>query len=130
VKIEASAKEIRALIELAELDRASKQPRQKVSRRNREAAASRLPQGLLDRYELLLGLGRRPAVAAIEGGACSGCHIRLPTMVESKARRAPAIHTCPHCKRMLYVPELVREDTPADDGRLRRSGPAEPTASR
>jgi hypothetical protein len=128
--IEAAAKEIRALVALAELDRASEQRGQKVSRHTREAMANRLPQALLDRYEFLLGLGRRPAVAAIEGGACSGCHIRLPTMVESRARRAPAVHTCPQCKRMLYVPELVREDTPADEGRLRRSGPAEPTASR
>ena len=130
MKIEAAVKEIRALIELAELDRASGQLGEKASRRSRQATANRLPPGLLDRYEYLMGLGRRPAVAAIEGGACSGCHIRLPTMIESKTRRGPAIHTCPHCKRMLYVPELVRENTPADDGRLRRSGPAEPTASR
>lgn len=130
MKIEATAKEIRTLLELAELDRIAEQPGAKASRRNREAAANCLPKGVLDRYERLLALGRRPAVAAIEGGACLGCHIRLPTMVESKTRRAAAIHTCPHCQRMLYVPELVREDAHAEDGRTRRAGPAEPTAPR
>lgn len=126
--IEANAREIRALLELAELDRIAQQRGEKASRRVR--AAESLPQLVLDRYELLLGLGRRPVVGAIEGGACSGCHIRLPTMVEARTRRSVAIHTCPHCQRMLYVPELVREGAHGDDGSVRRSGPAKPAAVR
>jgi predicted nucleic acid-binding Zn-ribbon protein len=128
--IEASAKEIRALLELAELDRIAPPPGEPASRRDREAAAHRLPRSVLDRYEILLGRGRRPAVGAIERGACSGCHIRLPTMVESRTRRAVAIHICPHCQRMLYVPELVREDAPRDGASSRRSRPAKPAAAR
>jgi hypothetical protein len=34
-------------------------------------------------------------------------------MVEYQARRAPAVHKCPHCRRLLYAPELVREGPPA-----------------
>jgi predicted nucleic acid-binding Zn-ribbon protein len=130
VKIEAAAWEIRALLELAELDRVARQPGERTSRRHREVAAGRLPRGVLDRYEFLLAMGRRPAVAVIDRGICSGCHIRLPTMVESKARLSVALHTCPHCQRMLYVPELAGVDAHGDDGRSRRPGPPAPPQAR
>jgi len=124
VKIEATAKEIRALIELAAVDRSADQPASETRRRGRDAAARRVPRRLLDRYQLLLEVGRTPVVVAMERGACSGCHVRLPTMLEYKARRSPAVHTCPHCRRMLYAAELVREDSHADDGKSRRAAPA------
>ena len=123
--IEATAKEIRALLELAELDQSADQPASQVRRQDREAAARPVSRRLLDRYQSLLEVGRRPVVVAIERGGCSGCHLRLPTMVEQMARRAPAVHTCPHCRRMLYAPELVIADAHADDGKPpRRSAPA------
>jgi predicted nucleic acid-binding Zn-ribbon protein len=109
MKIEASAKEIRALLELAALDRGWGDLASEGRRRDREAAAERVPRQLLDRYLLLLEVGRTPVVVAIEQGACSGCRVRLPTMVEHEARRSPAVHTCPHCQRMLFAPDLVDE---------------------
>jgi predicted nucleic acid-binding Zn-ribbon protein len=125
MKIEATARQIRALLQLAELDQSAGPPSPEAGRRNREALASHLPRRLLDRYQLLLEAGRTPVVVALERGSCSGCHLRLPTMVECKTRRSPAIHTCPHCQRMMYVPELVREDSlPADEQSSRRTTPA------
>ena len=105
MKIEATASEILALIQLAEHDRHEDSPLPKGGGRNR--LASHLPGRLLDRYQLLLRAGRTRIVVALERGSCSGCHLRLPTMVESNTRRSPAIHTCPHCQRMLYVREHV-----------------------
>lgn len=123
--IEATAKEICALLELAEVDQSADQPASEAHRQGREAAARRVPRRLLDRYQLLLEVGRIPVVVAIERGACSGCHLRLPTMVEQMARRSPAVHNCPHCRRMLYAPELVHEDSRADEGKTsRRAAPA------
>jgi len=125
VTIEATVKEIRALLELAELDKSADQPASQVPRQDRETAARPVPRRLLDRYQLLLEVGRRPVVVAIVRGCCSGCHLRLPTMVEQMARGAPAVHTCPHCRRMLYAPELVHEDSRADEGKpSRRPAPA------
>jgi predicted nucleic acid-binding Zn-ribbon protein len=124
VKIEATAKDIRTLLELAELDRGADQAGSKARRQGREAVARRVPRPLLARYELLLEVGRNPVVVAIERGACSGCHVRLPTMVEYKARRAAAVHTCPHCRRMLYAPNLVREEPDASDVKKRVAAPA------
>ena len=130
MKIQATAKEIRALLELAEVDQSADQLASGARRERREATARRVPRRLLDRYQLLLEVGRTPVVVAIERGACSGCHVRLPTMVEYKARRSPAVHTCPHCQRMLYAPELVREDSHADDGKPSRRAAAASAARR
>lgn len=55
--------------------------------------------------------GRCPAIAAIERASCSGCHLRLPTMVESQARRSPVVLTCPNCRRLVYAPELLAADS-------------------
>lgn len=118
MRIEATVKDIRALLDL-EADRAGDQTVSEASRHAREALARRVPRQLLDRYQLLVEVGRTPAVVPIERGICSGCHVRLATMVEHKTRRLPAIHTCPHCRRMLYVPDLVLEASRPDDGKRR-----------
>ena len=107
MKIDATADEIRALVHLAELDQRSQQLSADAYRRSRDAAQRRVPRLLLDRYRSRLEGGRQPVVATIERGTCSGCHVRLPTMVEARTRRKTAVHTCPHCRRMLYVPELL-----------------------
>jgi uncharacterized protein len=126
VKIEANAGDIRALLELAEVDRSANQAEPKARRQDRAAAARRVPRPLLDRYELLLEVGRTPVVVAIERGACSGCHVRLPTMVEYNARRSPAVLTCPHCRRMLYAPGLVRKELDDSDAKARPAAPGSP----
>lgn len=115
MKIEATARQIRVLLQLAQVDRSASQPASKADRESHDAVASHLPRRLLDRYELLREVGRTPVVVAVEHGTCSGCHLRLPAMVECKTHRTPAIHTCPHCRRMLYAPELVREDAHSAD---------------
>ena len=121
MRIEATAKDVRALLELAELDRGADQTASKARAQARATAARRVAQPLLDRYELLLEVGRSPVLVAIERGACSGCHVRLPTMVADKARRSAAVHTCPHCRRLLYEPEVVRGEPVAPASATRRS---------
>jgi predicted nucleic acid-binding Zn-ribbon protein len=126
VKIEATANEIRALLKLAGADHNADHS-EEARGQSREAAARQVPRRLLDRYRLLLEVGRAPAFVAMERGVCSGCHVRLPTMVESEVRRSVAVHMCPHCSRMLYVPELVREAPQRDDTKSRRAAPASPS---
>lgn len=114
MRIEATVKQIRALLQLAELN---------------EDRTRDLPRILLERYHSLVRAGRTPAVVAIDRGACSGCHLRLPTMLESTVRHSLAVHTCPHCRRMLYAPELLPEASPAVDGKPPR-GAAPASAAR
>jgi C4-type zinc ribbon protein len=95
VKIEATADEIRALLRLAEGNGGG------------EAAQRRVPRPVLERYRMLVQAGRSPALVAVDRGTCSGCHVRLPTMVEYDVAHSLGIHTCPHCRRMIYAPELL-----------------------
>ena len=117
MKFEATASQILALVELAELDQMD-EAASRVHQPGRGTLARGIPRLLLDRYELLLQVGRTPVVVPIARGTCSACHMRLPTMVDQRARRSPALHTCPQCRRMLYAPELVRERSDVAEGKL------------
>lgn len=119
MKFEATASQVRALMELADADQLD-EAASRIRQPGREAVARELPRRLLDRYEQLLQVGRTPVVVPIARGTCSGCHMRLPTMVESLARRTPSVHTCPNCRRMLYAPEAVREESRVADGKASR----------
>ena len=107
MKIEVTAKEIAALLQLVELDAQAQSRSPRPNGAGVRRCGRTVPRTLLDRYRVLLEVGRQPVIVAIERGACSGCHVRLPTMLEYKAKRSPAIHTCPRCHRMLYAPDLL-----------------------
>jgi len=113
VKIDATADEIRALLSLAERDQGTCQRPPDAARpaTEPEAAQGRVPPFILERYHALIAAGRLPAIATIERGTCSGCHLRLPAMVESKAARTLALYPCPHCRRLLYTRELLHQDS-------------------
>ncbi len=116
MRIEATVREIRALLQLAELDAHAQELPPETHQSRREASRRRVARALLERYQILLDAGRGPVITAIERESCSGCHLRLPTMVESQARRSPAVHTCPHCHRMLYAPELLTAENSREGG--------------
>lgn len=116
MKIEATVQEIRALVRLAELGVQEPGPPDDDQQRGRAANRPQVAKALMERYQTLLDVGRLPPLAAIEHGSCSGCHVRLPTVVESEARRAPAIYNCPHCHRMLYAPEWLADGVSAAPG--------------
>ena len=123
MRIDATSEDIRALLDLSIADQESKD----VRPRSREAVARRVPPELLRRYEVLLRSGRRPVVAAVEQGRCSGCHVRLPTVLEQRARSSPAIYGCPHCRRMLYAPTCSATRVAATvEPRAASGGPKEP----
>lgn len=67
----------------------------------RLAAVRDLPAGLAAEYDTLVRAGRHPALVAIEGGFCAGCHLRVPAQLESQARRSHEVVRCPHCRRLL-----------------------------
>jgi predicted nucleic acid-binding Zn-ribbon protein len=107
--IKTTVEEIRALLQLAELDAQARGRPLEAHAGRREACRRRVAEALLDRYQAVLEAGRYPVIVAIQAGRCSGCHVRLPVMVESQARRGPAVLTCPSCRRMLYAPDLLGE---------------------
>ena len=56
---------------------------------------------LLERYQRLRNGRWVPAVVAIEHGICAGCHLRVPPSFAAEVRTLVAVHTCPHCARMV-----------------------------
>ena len=109
MKIEATKEDIRLLLELTGLDGDPEGVAPAAHERARAAAESRLPDDLLIRYRWLTAIGRYPVMVAVEREACSGCHVRLATMLASLVKRSIGVYLCPGCRRMLYAPELLSE---------------------
>lgn len=73
-----------------------------LERRRDEQAAS-IEAGLMQLYDRLAAIRQKRAVAKVEGGACQGCRISLPTNLIQRARSGSEIVQCSSCERILYV---------------------------
>lgn len=107
----ATAREISALLHLAELDVALlEQEGERPAHVDYEAAdvrrglAARLSPDALEAYNRALSAGRRPSVVRLVASVCSGCHVRLHSTLEQKIRRRRGVAACPHCLRVVYDP--------------------------
>lgn len=114
MKIEATREDIRVLLELIELHASAEPVVPPAAARARDAAERRLPEEILTRYRHLTAAGRHPVIVAVEREACSGCHVRLATMVVDRLKHAIGIYVCPRCQRMLYAPEILAEPPAAE----------------
>ncbi len=74
--------------------------------------AAKIQPALLTRYNKICAQVRR-AVVPIRASSCGGCHMNVPPQLVSEVKRANQIHQCPHCHRLLFVPERVEEATGA-----------------
>ncbi len=70
----------------------------------RAAAAAQLPVELANHYHRLCR-GRSLPVAIVAGGHCSGCQLRLPAQTVNAGRSGGGYLVCPHCQRILLVPD-------------------------
>ena len=57
---------------------------------------------LLARYTKLKAARKDHALAAINGGMCSGCRLQIPPQLVAEVKRSQDLHTCPYCHRLLY----------------------------
>ncbi|HET9201131.1 MAG TPA: C4-type zinc ribbon domain-containing protein [Dehalococcoidia bacterium] len=62
--------------------------------------ASQLPPAALSQYDVVRER-RRPAVASVERGVCSGCRVEIPDHLIKEARRQ--LTFCSSCNRILFV---------------------------
>jgi predicted nucleic acid-binding Zn-ribbon protein len=120
MKIEATKEDIRLLLELTRLDEDPEGVAPGAHARARAALESRLPEDLLAAYRFLTAAGRYPVMVAVERETCSGCHVRLATMLADLVKRSIGVYLCPRCRRMLYVPALLSEPK-AQGGVVRRA---------
>ncbi len=73
-------------------------------RDRKQAALRRLSAPLRSAYEAALQAGRVPAIEIVEGGLCSGCAARLPSLVVEAVGRG-AVVVCRGCERLLCLTE-------------------------
>jgi hypothetical protein len=99
---------VAALIQLATFDGVldSRGPAPAAGTR-RETLARQVPPEMLDAYDRALRAGRRPAVAALDGSVCRGCHMRLHSSLAQRIHSRGAA-ACPHCLRVVYEPGAER----------------------
>jgi len=61
------------------------------------------PAALVAVYEDLRRRKGGVAVARIQGGTCSACHVSVPDAVRRAARTPGSVARCPNCERILVV---------------------------
>jgi len=73
-------------------------------KRKREAVAATLGAPLLERYETMRKRKAGVAVAAVQNGSCSACHVSIPSGVMNSLRGSQtALVVCPSCGRYLVA---------------------------
>jgi hypothetical protein len=72
----------------------------------RESLVRAADGDLLKRYE---HVRRRKGIALvpIEDGSCKGCHMRVPPQLANVLARQESVELCPHCQRLLFVPDML-----------------------
>jgi len=106
-----AAREIAALVHLAELDTAllagdggRRESENDEVADERHGLGARLSPEVLEAYERAMRGGRHPALVSLVASVCSGCHVRLHSTLEQKIRRRRGVAPCPHCLRLVYDP--------------------------
>lgn len=73
------------------------------SQARRGEQVSEVDEVLLRLYDRIAATRQGRAVAKVEGGACQGCRISLPTNLIQRARTGNDTVQCSSCERILYV---------------------------
>lgn len=75
----------------------------------RQAFASRLPEGALELYDDLQRRHRGTALAPIRHRQCGVCRARLPAAVFDLLNTPDPLVRCPRCGRVLYIEDETSE---------------------
>jgi predicted nucleic acid-binding Zn-ribbon protein len=99
----AKAEEI-ARADFAELDERNTEIRQRLEAlgADRSVAVVDIDPEWLKKYEDILENKKDFALAKIEHGVCSGCHLKVAPHVVHDARRGDQMVICSYCARLLY----------------------------
>ena len=72
--------------------------------KQREEIVDGLPKPFVGRFEQIARARGGIAMAAIAGGACSACQMRIRPQVVNLLRRGDELIACDSCRRILYLP--------------------------
>ncbi len=94
---------------LKKQEKAEKKIAKLEPRRNR--LLKKIPQNIKRFYERCQESGISTPVCAIQDKSCSGCHmVLLPQLVNELMANPNAHKNCPYCSRILYFPEVEKEE--------------------
>jgi predicted nucleic acid-binding Zn-ribbon protein len=65
---------------------------------------AKLPAPEVARFHRLYGARQGKAVVPVEGGTCTGCHVRLRGPLLMELREAKGLVACESCQRLLFLP--------------------------
>jgi uncharacterized protein len=60
-----------------------------------------LPEPVMRQYDRI-AVRTQPAVTAIRGGKCTGCHLKVSSEVESDSRKGEKLAVCDQCGRIVW----------------------------
>lgn len=73
--------------------------------------AEKVPADLLARYKRIrMSKKTGPAVVALNGESCSGCHMRATPQIVNEILAGERLHSCHYCGCLLYHPGNYRDD--------------------
>ena len=72
---------------------------------DRQRHAEGIDDEVLSLYEHLFKTKHGTALATLEHEVCMGCHMKVTAQTIVQVRAARQIIHCPHCGRILYMPE-------------------------
>jgi len=67
-----------------------------------ETARPAVAEDLLKIYDRMAKRPGLPMCVPVSSGRCGGCHLKVPTHIEVKARSGAEIATCDQCGRVVY----------------------------
>lgn len=90
--------------EIAQLDATLKEfgEQAQVLQAERKTLVGAVEAPILRRYERILAHVGSSAIVGVEGGACEGCHMRLPPQLVHDSRKNDSLTCCSYCGRILY----------------------------
>lgn len=76
----------------------------------RKEASDSVDPTLLTRYDRILKLVGKRAVASVERSICGGCHMNIPPQMFIELQRCSEIMYCPRCHRIIYWAGCFKDD--------------------
>jgi hypothetical protein len=72
-------------------------------KQEREALQQELKPDMLKTYQQIFKTRKGIAVVLADNEYCFGCSMKIPPQLYNEVVQGDQLHTCPHCKRILYV---------------------------
>jgi predicted nucleic acid-binding Zn-ribbon protein len=79
-------------------------------REEREALLREIAPDILRTYQQIYKARNGTAVALADNEQCFGCSMKIPPQVYNEVVQGDQLHTCPNCRRILYVDRAGTQD--------------------